>query len=248
MIAKCGPRILHHWAHFGRRQCDPWWENETVWHREWKNHFPEECREVSHIAPDGEIHRADVKTLTGIVIEVQHSSMTDVERSSREAFYRNMVWVIDARPFAQNLDLYHLLPDPTSDIAKDIVWVKAKRHLHGANEGIFFLLSEFREEYPNATKRQVNCGLYHFMHEIEEPINASYRGHHQYDWVRPRNTWLSASAPVYLDLGKEWLARLETYDDSGLHCVRLVSKRKFIHDVMNEADGTNIASRFYPIT
>lgn len=40
MIAKCGPRILHHWAHAGRRNCDPWWENETEWHREWKNLFP----------------------------------------------------------------------------------------------------------------------------------------------------------------------------------------------------------------
>ncbi|WP_287302509.1 hypothetical protein [Mesorhizobium sp.] len=42
-------------------------------------------REISHIAPDGEIHRADIKTPSGIVIEVQHSAMT-AERLSREAF------------------------------------------------------------------------------------------------------------------------------------------------------------------
>ncbi|WP_218834777.1 competence protein CoiA family protein [Burkholderia ubonensis] len=35
-IAKCGPRVMHHWAHASRRDCDPWWENETPWHREWK--------------------------------------------------------------------------------------------------------------------------------------------------------------------------------------------------------------------
>lgn len=86
MIAKCGPRILHHWAHAGRRNCDPCWENETEWHREWKNLFPEACREISHTAPDGEIHRADIMTATGIYIEVQHSAMTDAERISREAF------------------------------------------------------------------------------------------------------------------------------------------------------------------
>ena len=90
MLAKCGPRIVHHWAHQGQRDCDPWWENETEWHREWKNRFPASCREVSHTAPDGEIHRADIKTPTGIYIEVQHSSMTDVERISRETFYRNL--------------------------------------------------------------------------------------------------------------------------------------------------------------
>ena len=97
MISKCGPRIMHHWAHFGRRNCDPWWENETPWHREWKNRFPEQCREITHIAPDGEIHRADIKTPSGIVVEVQHSAMTDAERLSREAFYGNLVWVIDGR-------------------------------------------------------------------------------------------------------------------------------------------------------
>ena len=68
---------------------------------------PEFCREISHTAPDGEIHRADIKTPTGIYIEVQHSRMTDVERTSREAFYRNLVWVIDGKPFQQNFDIYH---------------------------------------------------------------------------------------------------------------------------------------------
>jgi competence protein CoiA len=46
MVAKCGPRIIHYWAHRGRRSCDPWWEKETEWHREWKNRFPEDCREI----------------------------------------------------------------------------------------------------------------------------------------------------------------------------------------------------------
>lgn len=247
MLAKCGPRLLHHWAHFGRRQCDPWWENETAWHREWKSHFPEECREVSHIAPDGEVHRADIKTMTGIVIEVQHSNMTDAERSSREAFYKNMVWVIDARGFAQNFDIYHRLPEPGSAIAADIVWAKAKRHHHGANDGVFFLLSECREDYPDITKRDVRFGRVRGMQEVKEAVEAAYRGHHQYDWVRPRQIWLSSSVPVYLDFGGEWLARLETYDESGLQCVRLISRRKFVHDVMNEIDATKIASRFYPI-
>jgi competence protein CoiA len=88
-IAKCGPRVMHHWAHYRVKDCDPWWENETQWHRDWKNRFPVDCREVSHIAKDGEIHRADIKTPTGIVIEIQHSSMTDAERIFREEFYQN---------------------------------------------------------------------------------------------------------------------------------------------------------------
>jgi hypothetical protein len=41
--------------------------------------------------------------------------------------------------------------------------------------------------------------------------------------------------------------RLETYDESGLRCIRFVSKRKFVHDVMVETDGHAIATRFYPL-
>lgn len=247
MVAKCGPRIIHHWAHRGRRNCDPWWENETEWHREWKNRFPEECREVSHTAPDGEIHRADIKTLTGIYIEIQHSSMTDAERESREAFYQNLVWVIDGKPFRKNFDIYHMLPDPTSELAQDLVWEKAQRHMDGANSGIFFSVSENRKHDSGMTKATLRGGFIEGMHRIKAEVEAAYRGHHQYDWVRPRAMWLDARCPVYIDFGDDWLVRLEVYDETGLKCVRLVSKRKFIHDVITEAKAVNIGARYYPL-
>lgn len=227
MIAKCGPRILHHWAHAGRRDCDPWWENETDWHRAWKNFFPDDCREISHTASDGEIHRADIKTPTGIIIEVQHSGMTDAERQSREAFYGNLVWIIDGRGFRDNFDIYHLLPDPASKVARDIVWVKAIRPMSGAADGMFFRLSEGRQDYPEReiTKATLKYGLIHSLREIRTKVEQAYRGHHQYDWVRPRRTWLDAACPVYIDFGNDFLLRLETYDESTLPCVRYVAKR-----------------------
>lgn len=246
-IAKCGPRIMHHWAHYRVRDCDPWWENETLWHRDWKNMFPLECREVSHIAEDGEIHRADVKTPTGIVIEIQHSTMTDVERVLREEFYKNLVWIIDGTMFKDNFDIYHMLPDPKSSLAQDLVWFKAKRHMYGANAGIFLRLSEGIKEDPSVTKSTLHIGWIHGMHEIEEDVSCSYNGYHQYDWVRPRKTWLDAKCPIYIDFGDECLVKLDTYDESGLKCVKLVSKRKFVNDVMVEDVAQNIATRFYPI-
>jgi len=246
MVAKCGPRVMHHWAHFGRRNCDPWWENETQWHRAWKSQFPVECREVVHVANDGEIHRADIKTPTGIVIEVQHSAMTDAERLSREAFYQNMVWVIDGTPFKQNFDLYHYLPDPKSEIAQDLIWHKAKRHLHGANRGMFARMSEIRLHEPNAVKATYKgVAEVHSLFRADSKIEAAYRGHQQYDWVRPRGTWLDATCPVYIDFDEDWLARLETYDETGLLCIFRVAKQKFIHDVMTEVSADDIATRFY---
>jgi hypothetical protein len=52
---------------------------------------------------------------------------------------------------------------------------------------------------------------------------------------------------VYIDFGDEGLVRLEIYDESGLSCVRRISKRKFLHDVMVETSARAIGTRFYPI-
>lgn len=96
MIAKCGQVKIWHWAHKSKSSCDPWWENETEWHRAWKNHFPTEWQENIHIdSTTGEKHIADIKTDKEFVIEFQHSAIKPDEIQSREAFYKNMVWVID---------------------------------------------------------------------------------------------------------------------------------------------------------
>ena len=95
VIARCGDIRVPHWAHKGRRNCDPWWENETEWHRAWKNEFSPDWQEVIHTAQEGERHVADVKTETGMVIEFQHSHLKPEERVARETFYKKMVWVVD---------------------------------------------------------------------------------------------------------------------------------------------------------
>ncbi len=43
----------------------------------------------------GEKHIADVRTSHGLVIEFQHSHIDPEERTARENFYKNMVWVVD---------------------------------------------------------------------------------------------------------------------------------------------------------
>lgn len=97
MVAKCGSVNIWHWAHKSKLSCDLWWENETPWHREWKNQFPKEYQEISHVDPaTEERHIADIKTTRGFVVEFQHSAIDLVEVKSREAFYKNMVWIVDA--------------------------------------------------------------------------------------------------------------------------------------------------------
>jgi competence protein CoiA len=96
VIAKCGEIKVHHWAHLGIRQCDSWLESETEWHRLWKNKFSIEWQEqILYDEITKEKHIADVCTDKGFVVEFQHSHMNPIERSKREEFYKNMVWVVD---------------------------------------------------------------------------------------------------------------------------------------------------------
>ena len=245
LIAKCGPRVMHSWAHWGRRQCDPWWENETSWHRSWKGLFPEDCREVVHVAADDEIHRADIRTPTGIYVEVQHSAITDAERLSREQFYGNLVWVIDAAPFRKNFDIFHVLPHPDSALAADLIWYKSKREMQGAAGGIFLRLSECQAECPEVTKTSHRGGWVYGIDRISEQVHDAYVGHHQYDWIRPRRTWLDATCPVFIDFGRDMLGRLDLYDGY-LPCIQLMGKRDFVQAVMTHDDVRQIGRRSAP--
>jgi hypothetical protein len=46
-------------------------------------------------AEDGELHIADVRAPSGLVLEFQHSAIKPEERRAREAFYGNMLWLVD---------------------------------------------------------------------------------------------------------------------------------------------------------
>lgn len=95
MTAKCGEKRVHHWAHKTGKPCDHWWEPETVWHRDWKNKFPSGWLEKRHLFDNDEIHIADVKTEKDWVLEFQYSAISSDERSSRNAFYGKLVWVVN---------------------------------------------------------------------------------------------------------------------------------------------------------
>ena len=94
LVAKCGEIKVHHWSH--KKKCDDhWWENETEWHRNWKNKFPKEWQEIIQRDESGEKHIADVKTGSGWTIEFQHSPISKEERDSRDYFYNKLIWIVD---------------------------------------------------------------------------------------------------------------------------------------------------------
>jgi hypothetical protein len=104
VIAKCGEYRVWHWSHIGRRDCDSWAEPETPWHRGWKGFFPKNAQEIVCRSETGESHRADVKTLSGLIIEFQRSPIDPVEQRKREAFYGDhLIWVLDGTRLAGDL-------------------------------------------------------------------------------------------------------------------------------------------------
>ncbi|MGE4314245.1 MAG: competence protein CoiA [Pseudobdellovibrionaceae bacterium] len=103
MISKCGNTKVWHWAHKGKRSCDPWWENETTWHREWKSHFSEDWQEVIHYDESGEKHIADIRSDEGLILEFQHSHLKPEEKQARERFYKKMIWVVDGSRLKRDL-------------------------------------------------------------------------------------------------------------------------------------------------
>ena len=106
MLARCGTKKVWHWAHKGQRHCDPWWENETEWHRGWKNRFPTNWQEVPARDETGELHIADIKTPYGLVIEFQHSAIQPGEVAKRTNFYDQVIWIVDANRRATDLTQY----------------------------------------------------------------------------------------------------------------------------------------------
>ena len=133
MVSKCGKVIAWHWAHKSRKTCDPWWENETQWHKDWKNQFSEEWQEIVHTDEStNEKHIADVKNPYGLVVEFQHSPIKQEERLSRENFYDDMVWVIDGNRNSLDKDYFRLSITSNTPIQKNPVayrfqWISNSR-------------------------------------------------------------------------------------------------------------------------
>lgn len=107
VIPKTGRIKTPHWAHKTLDTCDKFSEPETKWHREWKNQFPEEWREV--VIGN---HRADIcfdlkntKDQSPYVIEFQHSSISHEKICDRSRAYgKNLTWVVDASSLAKRLE------------------------------------------------------------------------------------------------------------------------------------------------
>jgi competence protein CoiA len=215
VIAKCGSQLIWHWSHQGKRHCDPWWENESDWHRGWKAHFPERMHEVVQFdKATGEKHIADLKTDRGMVIEIQHSAMSLEELKAREAFYKHMIWIVDGRSFVKLFEVHpEPIPHPAASFLDDVV---------------FFERRAWAFWRPSENEVGSSLVRLHKSEEIEGQIQEHYKGHHFFTWKRAREVWFSAKAPVLIDFGGPELYRICKYQAPSAHCVQRISKYALI--------------------
>ena len=225
LVPKCGPRVIWHWAHRGLQHCDPWWENETEWHREWKALFPSEWHEVLRTDPEsGEVHIADVMAPTGFVVEVQNSPMPQGELFAREAFYGTMIWIVNAAPFKE-FSVLGKLPDPNSHLAQDVVFVPPHRNRLTA-DATFWRKSE------NLGRAEDDLVEIHSVRDIADEVEGCYRGHHMFHWGRPRKVWFDATHPVFLHPGGEVMLRLMRYPNKSW-CVQMIQRDEVVRRILD---------------
>ena len=97
------------------------------------------------------IHLADIKTPTGIVIKVRQATLKDAERKGPvKPFTKTSCGSSTALgSFRHNFDVFHALPHPHSDVARDIVWLKARRDIEDSTDGAFYRLSAIQRDHPD---------------------------------------------------------------------------------------------------
>jgi hypothetical protein len=165
---------------------------ETPWHRNWKKAFPPAFREVSFVdATFGELHRADVHTPCGTTLEFQNSPISMEELRSREAFYPNLVWVLNGKKF-KGFRVLKSLPDV------DDPRLSAYEFCHSDH------LSMIRKSDLIQDKPKV-LNFYH--PEIKGVPLTSY--YYSFCWKHPHRVWFEAKCPIIVDLGGHFLYQLK---------------------------------------
>lgn len=109
LIPKKGTQQIHHFAHASNVDCDPWSQSMTAWHIAGQDVMATLGARLEVPCDKGNVtHRADaVFDRHNTVVELQHSSMSLETFIERNEFYLrrfdNLVWLFDARGFADRL-------------------------------------------------------------------------------------------------------------------------------------------------
>lgn len=167
---------------------------ETVWHSSWKKAFPVSFRERTFLNKvEGYYHRADIFTACGTAIEFQNSPITLAELQSREAFYPNLIWLVNGEKFKGFKVLKHL-PDVDDPKLADFEFC------HRAN------LTMVRKTDVLMGLEKPKVLTFHHPELRNLPLTPHY---FSFRWSNPHRVWYEAKCPIIIDLGGYFLYQLK---------------------------------------
>lgn len=217
LIGKCGEILIWHWQHSQSAVCDTWKENETEWHRQWKNKFPEDWQEVI-IEKNEEKHRADVLTSGNVVIEFQNSSISSSTIKARENFYDKMIWVINAISFKNNFQLYSRVTsnlkqlDSYSNYGSEVARRELQDYLKDLKQHLEDLYKDLQRKFSEKEGAENKIRLLNELrHNLEPFLNSIYKKwdekqnywEYKFDFVVQQ--WQEKNKAIYLDQWKRLL-------------------------------------------
>ena len=212
----CGEQIIHHWKHIKLSDCDNWYEPETKWHRDWKNHFNINSQEViKYDSQTNEKHIADIyNEKKNVVLEFQHSPVKIQEIKSREVFYDRMIWVVDLIRFKKNI----IFIKNRVDITNELNNARLKNNDYVIKQPDFNSFQIEQEKHINFMRNSKNW--------IELTSN---KDHFFIKWKYRHKRWFTNSKVTFFDLGDNYIYRLVTAIEIGGFCIlKRYSKSKFI--------------------
>ncbi|KQR67281.1 hypothetical protein [Pedobacter sp. Leaf176] len=188
---------------------------ESIWHRNWKKAFPLDYREKSFCCQTtGELHRADVFTPCGTVIEFQNSPISLTEMKSREGFYSKMIWILNGKKF-KGFKILKNLPDPENP-SLDGYEFRNSDHLSMVRKAAIL--------NGDAAPKVLN-----FQHPELKGLSMTSNFYH-FCWKQPHAVWFCAKAPIIVDLGGHFLYRMRIRKQiSGDYpYLEMISRKTFI--------------------
>ncbi len=215
LVARCGEIKRHHWAH--KKKCDDhWWENETDWHRNWKNKFPKEWQEIIQKDESGEKHIADVKTSSGWTIEFQHSAISKEERDSRDYFYNKLIWIVDGTRRKTDFEQFK-------------GQINSARHI--SNE--LDIVREVVDEPGIGWVVKVAC---QYSNLYNEPFILRVFGEEGLDRFRLNQEWGSSKSLVLFDFGKSEVNYSDEYiSNEDLWLIHPSRNRTYITNISKDS-------------
>ncbi|WP_421939301.1 competence protein [Pedobacter sp.] len=191
------------------------YRKESPWHRDWKMAFPEHYREKVFIdQASGEMHRADIFTACGTTLEFQHSPITALEIASREAFYPNLVWILNGAKLKGFRLLKHL---PDVDDSK----LAAYEFCHSDHLAV---VSKADIDAGKLKPRTIS-----FAHPEMQGIKMTAQ-YYSFCWKNPHTAWFSARCRMIVDMGGHFLYEIKKRKqiNGDYAYLKLISRKAFV--------------------